>query len=272
MALRTLFIGGYTKSGTTYLGRAFDTIEHVYTRGEMDYFRLLFQPIGRAFRDYNRNLDYVNREVYDGQGELEAVPAQYLCSLHRSLFTSLFFNGESVPEDARVLVEKSPRNVFHMAQIKIVFPRAEFVTIFREPLAVASSLIRHMTDHRGEEYGDPEHPARIELLDSFVEDRWPLYVSILNKRRAEMTLISYESAARDPGQLVDFIQSEILKAPDWQRRSPPETLTKEAYLKGLPEAARAKSLVQTVKSNRLSDSEISRIQAHCQVPDLDFDF
>lgn len=271
MSPRKIFIGGYTKSGTTFIGRAFGLFNNVYAKGELDYFRIFYKGFEELVVDYNKNISIVNREVYDGKGSLEPVTVKSFRRLHDKMFTHLYFAGKPVPDDCQVMVEKSPRNIFMLNQISYLFPDAVNVCVYREPQAVFRSLMRHMADHRDSNFFDPDYKKRSSMLHGFFV-RWNKYADIIEEKRTMIKLVNYEAAAADNQAFLDFAEKEILGFSPGLR-APVETLSKEYYLKSLPQEARDKSLVQTGPHKIiLSRNEVDLINENSRIPSMSFDF
>ncbi len=266
-----IFIGGYTKSGTTFVGRAFGLFNGVYAKGEQDYFRIFTKGMREMVVDYNENITHVNREVYDGQGTLGPLTPDSFRDLHDKIFKHIFFSGEPVPDDCTTIVEKSPRNIYWVSDIEVIFPDAINICVYREPKAVFRSLLRHMADHRDENYKKPKFKHRRNMLTKFFE-HWERYVSVVEKKKQILKVIRYDTAAADHQALLDFIEKDILgHSPGL--KSPVETLSKEHYLNSLPEEARAKSLVQVGPPKiTLAKEEIAQIERLCRAPNIEFDF
>ena len=270
-AQQKIFIGGYTKSGTTFVGRAFGLFNGVYAKGELDYFRLFAKNMREMVVAYNENITHVNKEVYDGQGTLEPLTPDSFRELHDKTFKHVFFAGQPVPSDCETIVEKSPRNIFCVEDIEVIFPEAINVCTYREPIAVFRSLMRQMADHRDPDYQNPGFSPRIKMLKEFCV-YWEHHVRIIEKRRQILKVIQYDRAADDHQGLIDFIEKEVLRRSPGLKASV-ETLSKEHYLKSLPEEARAKSLVQTGPYKiQLAKGEIKKIKKLCRTPKISFDF
>ncbi len=271
MTPRKIFIGGYTKSGTTFIGRALGLFKGVYARGEMDYLRLFNKGLSDIIVSYNQNLEIVNHEVYDGRGELLPVTVGRMRALHEKIFPALFFNGEDVPDDCRFMVEKSPRNIFNVQSIDLIFPQAAIIVVYRKAQAVYPSLLRHMADHRDVKFHDPASDARQDLFKKFL-DVWPQYIELIETHREKLTVVRYQKASDDVQAFLEYAERDILgESPGL--RAPVETLSKDHYLRSLPEARRAKSLVQVGPSKMtLSDEERDAIARVCRAPDIDYDF
>jgi len=268
---KIIFVGGHSKSGTTFIGRALGLFNEVCAKGEMDYFRQFFKKLNFAFDDYNTNIESVNREVYDGAGTLAPVSEPVMVGIHRLMFGQLFQLGTPVPSDTRFLVEKSPYNIFLIEAIEAIFPGATIVAVYRNPKDVYRSLIRHLSDHRDPDHADMRSKVRRETRISFV-NRWARLVGLIEKHRDRLVLVQYQRAADDTQAFIEFARKEIFKE-DLGLRAPVETLSKEYYLSTLPEEARAKSLVQLEGHKvKLSKVEERIIDRDCRAPKVAFDF
>jgi hypothetical protein len=268
---KKLFIGGYTKSGTTFIGRAVGLLNGVYAKGELDYFRLFFGSLGKLAYGYNQNIEVVNREVYDGRGELEPLTNESVRSLHDKIFAHIFFAGQDIPDDCKVIAEKSPRNIDWVRSIKAAFPDALNMCVYRDPKPVFRSMLRHMADHRSSDYFDPQTHNRRALLANFCE-YWPPYLQQIEDRRRNLIMVRYHTAADDNAAFLDFAESLLFKE-KVGLKAPVETLSKEHYLQSLPEEARAKSLVQLDNGKiTLTAEEEKKIDSLCHAPNVSFDF
>lgn len=269
---KKIFIGGYTKSGTTFIGRIFDLLNGVYAKGEEEYFRIVMPKVNEFISDFNYNIGYVNHEVYDDQGPIPQITNKSGRLLHQKIFYHLFFGGEDMPDDCIATVEKTPRNAFYMPQIKFLFPDSKIICVYRDPAPVFASLMRHMADHRDPMYRDPESAVRQESFQNFLI-RWNAFSETLEKRSELYTSVRYENVAEDKEGFVTFIQDKILEN-QVGLCEPLEHLSKEYYLSTLPPEKRATSLVQNdpTKKIKLCDRELDTIASTCKIPTLDFAF
>jgi Sulfotransferase family len=266
-----ILIGGYTKSGTTFLGRVLSVFEGVYSKGEMDYLRIIAGPMKQVFAEYSRNIQIVNREVYDGYGSLAPLTEDQQTLLQRQLFTYIFFNGKPVPSDCRVMVEKSPNNVFNIMKAKHVFKTFTYMNIYRPGEPVFKSLMRHMADHRDPAYLNPDSKVRRSMLHGF-EKRWQEYIRIINLIGSQGIQLSYDNIVADLQGFVDYLEHSVFQG-KLARTAGPEGLTKETYLASLPPEKMEKSLVQAGPSKiELSDYERNLIAEKCGSPSVTFDF
>jgi len=269
---RHIFVGGYTKAGTTFLGRVLGNFSGVYARGEMDFFRIFAGNYRRLAGEYSKNIQIVNTEVYDGRGELRPVTVDRARKTLDMLFQDLFFNGETPPGDCQTMVEKSPRNMFHLDQIDFAFPKAPIVHIYRPPQDCYQSLMRHMSDHRDKAFLDPDSDRRKGFLRDFVA-RWNEYKRhVQSPHMKRVKTLTYQALCDDLPGFVDFAQTHIFGC-EMDLKAPLESLSKDAYLKSLPKKVRETSLVQTGdRKVTLADEEIAAIRTYCHAPKLTVHF
>lgn len=269
---KTVFIGGYSKSGTTFLGRFLGLFNGVYAKGEEDYFRIFYKDMSRLCQEFNGNIGAVNTEVYDGRGTIPQMTVASFRALNQKIFYHLYWGGQAQPADCRWTVEKSPHNIFWLEQIENIFPGSMKLAIIRDSKPVFRSFMRHMRDHRDARFDDPAYKNRIVSMEQFIV-RWNRVAKCIEEYRDRgLITISYDALAADNAAFVDFAKHTIFKE-DIVLSAPLESISKESYLKSLPKEARAKSLVQIGPSSiTLSDDEESILEEKCKLPDVSFDF
>ena len=266
-----IFVGGFSKSGTTFIARALGLFNQVSVKGELDYFRQFFDQMNLIFNNFNTNINVVNQEVYDGRGTLVPVDDNMMIDMHRDIFKRLFSAGTPVPAESQFWVEKSPHNIYWTNAIHAVFPEARILSVYREPKAVFRSLIRQLSDHRDEAYTDPQSKVRQKSLKSFVH-AWDIYVQHLETKQDTFIMVQCQRVVDNVQGFMAFAERQVLQQKLGLAR-PLETLSKEYYLQTLPQAARAKSLVQIGPNKvKLSRAELEIIESRCRAPNLTFDF
>jgi hypothetical protein len=129
-------------------------------------------PASRAIREFASRLDG-GQEAYDA--ELRA-------------FAERLY-GRAAPEGARYFLDKTPRYHLIAEELFRVFPDARFVFLWRNPLAVAASIVE--TWGRGrwivDRYG-------VDLLDGVGN-----LVRAYERNRARATAVRYEDLVAEPG-------------------------------------------------------------------------
>lgn len=269
---KTVFIGGYSKSGTTFLGRFLGLFEGVYAKGEEDYFRIFYNDMSRLCQEFNGNIGLVNKEVYDGRGTIPQMTVGSFRALNQKIFYHLYWGGQAQPSDCRWAVEKSPHNIFWLEQIENIFPGSVKLAIIRDSKPVFRSFMRHMRDHRDKQFEDPDYKNRKGSMEQFII-RWNRVAKCIEAHRGKgLITISYDALAANNSGFVDFAQKAIFKE-NIALSAPLDSISKEAYLKSLPKEARAKSLVQVGPSGiTLSEEEEALLEDKCKLPNVSFDF
>lgn len=243
----------------------------MYSKGELDYFRLFYKKFNEQLYAFNTNIKLVNEEVYDGDGEIEPFNDASVRALHQKIFYHIFFNGKTVPSDCIAAVEKTPRNLRYFDKVKNIFPKSSFVCVYRDPVPVFKSMMRHMIAHRDTSFGDPLSEKRQEIFSAFLAG-WADNVGIIEKNRKNLHLVRYENVAANVSSFLNYIQDSIL-GQRIEFGAPVETLSKEFYLKSLPQEKRENSLVQVGPSKiTLSENELGLIDEKCCAPSTAFDF
>lgn len=267
----TVFIGGYSKSGTTFLGRVLGLFEGVYAKGEEDFFRIFYKDMNRLCQEFNGNIGTVNKEVYDGQGTIPQMTVGSFRELNQKIFYHLYWGAGDAPTDCRWTVEKSPHNIFWLRQIEEIFPGSVKLSIIRDSKPVFRSFMRHMRDHRDAKFADPDFKLRKESMDHFIV-RWNRVAKATEDYRSNLITISYDALSANTEAFIDFARQQIFKK-QIPLTATIESISKEAYLKSLPKEARAKSLVQVGPSTiSLSAEEETLLEEKCKLPQVSFDF
>ena len=135
-----VFIACQPRSGSTLLQRILGTHPSIHTVSEpwvMLHPTYALQENG-VQAEYDANLARTGLELF--LGELPKGRRDYLEGLSR-MFGYLY---ERVLQntDAHFFLDKTPRYYFILPEIRRIFPEARFILLFRNPLAVLSSIFR----------------------------------------------------------------------------------------------------------------------------------
>lgn len=131
---RPVFVLGTQRSGTTLLRLILDTHEHVAIGHETGFMRAL--KLTKSIPDYRYGDGWYRRYGVDDD------------EMHARLrdFYAGIFEQHARAQGKRRWGEKTPLNLFHVADIAAVFPDAQFLGIVRHPGAVVASLLRWRFD------------------------------------------------------------------------------------------------------------------------------
>ena len=164
---RPTFILATARSGSTLLRLILDSHSQICAPHEL-HFRLMNVRIGdTALRD--------KKEVRRQQRSLEYLLWDRV--LHRQLTAS----------GKRLIVEKTPNNVFSWERLTEAWPRARFIFLLRHPAAIADSLERW--------HGEPR---------AAVIERVRVYTAKLEEARSNLPglTVTYEDLVTDPAATV----------------------------------------------------------------------
>jgi hypothetical protein len=124
------FVGGYPKSGTTWLQLMLDAHPEIGCRGEGHFANRLAPALLATLRRHSHLLAVKHRSIF---GEMAPFPgfsgahARYLLVSAIALLLA-----DATPPDARVLGEKTPDNAEHFPLLAGLFPQAKFVHLVRD--------------------------------------------------------------------------------------------------------------------------------------------
>lgn len=137
--IRLLFLISQPRSGSTLLQRILAGDPDLYTHAEP---WLMLHPVyalrpGGHTAEYNAQLAHAAMSDFlaalpDGQAEYEQALRRMALSLYGSACKK---------NNARIFLDKTPRYYFIIPELARIFPQAQFIILFRNPLAVLSSMI-----------------------------------------------------------------------------------------------------------------------------------
>ncbi len=131
---RPIFVLGTQRSGTTLLRLLLDSHEHIAIGHETGFMR--------AVKHTKQIPDY---EYGNGWYRRYGVSDEEMNARLRDFYSSIF-SQHARGQGKQRWGEKTPLNIFHLADMVEIFPDAQFVTIVRHPGAVAASLLRWRFD------------------------------------------------------------------------------------------------------------------------------
>ena len=148
-----VFVVGNSRSGTTMMGRILGKHPSVYTFGELHFFGQLCAPPfssesrKEALEELASQLHCIQQEGYRTHGNPRRFLSEAQSFLERltpypetqaALFEAFLYhvaaeNGGTIPCD------QTPRNVFYIADILQLYPKARIINMIRDPRAVLLS-------------------------------------------------------------------------------------------------------------------------------------
>jgi hypothetical protein len=126
------FVGGAPRSGTTWLQYLLDSHPDICCQGEGLFMKCLAEPLESLVSGWREALAAKNSRVFqhsDGYPLPEPGDAEILLGTGILLALKRQCAGKAY----RAVGEKTPENVFFFDRLKLLFPRAKFVGIVRDP-------------------------------------------------------------------------------------------------------------------------------------------
>ena len=151
-----VFVVGNSRSGTTMMGRILGKHPSVYTFGELHFFGQLCAPpfsseVGRKeIEKLAAQLFCIQREGYRTHGN----PRRFLSEARTFLdgltiypkasatLFEAFLRHETAENDRVIPCDQTPRNVFYIADILELYPKARIINMIRDPRDVLLSQKR----------------------------------------------------------------------------------------------------------------------------------
>jgi len=195
-AIQPVFLLSLPRSGSTLLQRILASHEAIHTTAEPWILLPLLSPLTdtRTYAEYGYQ-DYSNA-IHDLWAELPHGQNSYLQHI-RKLATNIYHDLS--PEKTRYFLDKTPRYALIVSELLSTFPNARFICLWRNPLAIAGSMLRTWCNEKWKLY-------------QFEVD---LYEGLGNLLKAAQThadrihTIRYEDLVASPanriGDLCDFL-------------------------------------------------------------------
>jgi omega-hydroxy-beta-dihydromenaquinone-9 sulfotransferase len=151
------FIVGNSRSGTTMMLRILNNHPHVFVLNELHFFEQLWAP-GDQNKELSREqaidlaarLYFVQKEGYTGEmdaGKYRFDAAVLIEKMGRATYLphkvyAALMQQTAEDEGKSIPCEKTPQNVFYIAEILELFPNARIINMVRDPRAILLSQKR----------------------------------------------------------------------------------------------------------------------------------
>lgn len=132
------FLGGFVKSGTTWIERLLDVHPEVACKGEAHFASLLEPTLRTAIAQYNAvipdkgNWDRLNKEGVEKTQTYEYSYTEEDFNRFTVLAIQLLMSKWSGSSTIRAVGEKTPNNALYFPRLLQLFPRAKFIYIVRD--------------------------------------------------------------------------------------------------------------------------------------------
>ena len=148
-----IFIVGNSRSGTTMMGRIFGKHPNVYTFGELHFFGQLCAPpfsselSKKAATELAAQLHCIQREGYRTYGNPRRFLKEAQAFLENlatypetpAVLFDAFLHHETTENGRTIPCDQTPRNVFYIADILGLYPKARIINMIRDPRDVLLS-------------------------------------------------------------------------------------------------------------------------------------
>ena len=228
---RPVFIVSTPRAGSTLLFNGLSNSAEVWTTGEENH-ELLETITGLHPKDnhYHSNRLLAKNATNEILTELSRRFSQRLVNQQGQWYQGL--NDQQRPRDVRFL-EKTPKNALRIPFIKVLFPDAVFIYLYREPYANINSLMEGWRSRRFIAYKNlPKwafkdwsflltpnwHALNHCSLVEITAHQWKtanetIIGDLKNLASADWTMLSYDELITNPQQtlatLVQFMQMEL---------------------------------------------------------------
>jgi hypothetical protein len=144
------FIAGTEKSGTTWLQLLLDHHPRAVCKGEGQFATVLWPAIRKALDEYSAFIGELNRKVFREVDQFPVFREESISAIQA--FSATLLLGE-YGDDERILAigEKTPGNLRELDRLKLLFPEAKFVFIYRDGRDIAVSGWYHLKRQHGED-------------------------------------------------------------------------------------------------------------------------
>lgn len=164
-ARQMVFVVGATRWGTIWLGHALDAHPEVCCKGEGHFTDALFPLFAKAFDQYNRGVEDLNRQFDEAgypksQAGFTFDDAAFLSRTSAMLMLSRWIGDKSV----KCIAERTPEHMLGLPALARAFPGAKYVHVVRDGRdeAISAWEFNQLT-------GGPEFAAKHPRFESFAE-------------------------------------------------------------------------------------------------------
>jgi hypothetical protein len=211
------FLGGFIKSGTTWIERLLDAHPEVACKGEAHFTSLLEPALRTAIVQYNTIIpDKGNWERLDKEGVEKAQVSEYSYSEEdfnkiSALTIQLLMSKWPDSSTIRAVGEKTPNNAQNFLRLLQLFPRAKFIYIVRDirDVIVSGWFFNLVIDSKGTMSNfNSIHNYAIFIAQNWVQELAKT-LKFVDQYNSQAMVIKYEdlwnSPERNTGKLLTFL-------------------------------------------------------------------
>jgi hypothetical protein len=191
------FVGGAPRSGTTWLQQMLDAHPEVSCRGEGLFLRHIALPLDKLVAERRQAIAGKNERLFRHTSGYD-LPAGDEADAMLAAGVLLSLARQTCTRDVRAVGEKTPENLFLFERLKLLFPRAKFIGIARDPRDLVTSAWHFFGRHQPpSDNPDPLIGYLKVAMPSLVSGLRTL-VEIMDRMQGECGVVTYEAMIRDP--------------------------------------------------------------------------
>ncbi len=201
------FVAGTEKSGTTWLQMMFDRHPESVCKGEGQFATKLWPTLRRGLDEYSAFIGELNQKVFS---EIDHFPVFKEPSIRavQTFGASLLLSEYGDQEGIKAVGEKTPGHLRTLDRLKVLFPKAKFVFIFRDGRDIAVSGWYHLQ----RQYGNDKVEALRDYTQRIAKVWHNDYEKVLTFAELhpkDCATVRYEDLHTDPlpemTRLLDFL-------------------------------------------------------------------
>jgi len=204
---KIFFIAGTEKSGTTWLQMLLDQHPQAVCKGEGQLATRLWPALRRALDEYSSFIGELNQKVFK---EIDHFPVFHEDSVRAIQAFSASLLLSEYGDDDRILAigEKTPGHLRTLDRLKVIFPEAKFVFIYRDGRDIAVSGWYHMKRQHGEDQAEPL-PAYAKRVASIWRNDYEKVIAFAARHPNDCVQVRYEDLHENPVpelvRILDFL-------------------------------------------------------------------
>lgn len=198
LARRLFFVGGFPKSGTTWVQMLLDAHPGIGCRGEGHLANRLAPALAGALQRHNALLANKHEHIFAGMPAFPEFSGQQSRYLLVSAIALLL--DAAHPDGKPVIGEKTPDNARHFATLASLFPAAKFVHVARDPRDCAVSAWFH--NHRTNPAATLRQFPTLGDFARFTARSW-----------ADSAAVAAAFIAGNPGRCLELRYEDLLARP-----------------------------------------------------------
>lgn len=230
--MKTFFIIGAQKSGTTWLQRLLNDLPGIACFGESHFVDRLLVPLSGVVNDYNQMMGLVADRVYEGAGFYGNISNQELLTVGRSWLLEIFKRtaGPNRWAGLQIVGDKTPAHSFHIPTLRIMFPEAKFIHMLRDGRDVVVSAYHHRSRILRKLGQDDSLRSLIEEAPGLFL-KWKQFTQAVLERAPGLSMhtVRYEDLLTNPHSELQATAQYLLPDLDWSNSSIETSINRNSF-------------------------------------------